>query len=186
MAENPLLTPEDKVALAELSGRLRKGRIAMQVRDSSRLRPWMRVFAYWDAFTPKTTLAESLLKASFLAKDQVSKQQLRLLRSRPDYLELRQRYEDGGANAALEMLKADLPFYMESHRKGLEMAMAAEDYNAIPKFTIHPMEIVHPRRHDLMAQQVTVNVMLSSKQEKLMLSERPVIEAEVVEPSSDE
>src|SRR6059036_1989996 len=93
---NPLLTPEDKIALAELPKRLRPGRIPAAIRDTSRLRPWMQLFAYWYAFAPKPTVSEQRIRASDFAKDQVSTGQIQKLKRRDDFCELVDKFQAGG------------------------------------------------------------------------------------------
>jgi len=184
MSNNPLLTPEDRAALAELPARLRKTRIPTQLRDTARLRPWMQLFAYWYAFTSKHSTTEACIKASELAHDSISKHQLTQLRRRPDFQELVEKFQAGGVEGALAKLKADLPFYVDSHRLGLEMAIKEKDYSVIPKYTLHALEIVHPRRNDLAQQNLQVNISLSPKQ--LAVEEADAIEvtAEPIAPDS--
>jgi len=176
MADNPILTPEDKVALAELPERMRRGRVERQVRDTSRLRPWMQMYAYWRAFAAKTNSTERRIKASGLACDQVSYNQIRNLERRSDFRDLVEKFQAGGVEGALAKLKADLPFYVDTHKKGTEMALEAGDYAAIPKFTLHALEIVSPRRNDLLQQNLQVNVVLSPRQ----LAREETAEIEVI------
>ena len=176
MSSNPLLSPEDKAALADLPRRLRVGRVSAAVRDTSRLRPWMQMFAYWYAFAPKPTVVEQRIRASEFARDQVSTPQINNLKRREDFRELVEKFQAGGVEGALAKLKADLPFYVDLHRKGAEMAYEAKDYAAIPKFTLHALEITSPRRNDLLQQTTIANVVVTEKQQALLTT--PPIETE--------
>ena len=181
-SENPLLTPEDRVALANLPRRVRAGRVAAAVRDHSRLRPWMQLFAYWYAFAPKPTVVEQRIRASEFACDQVSTPQINNLKRREDFRELVEKFQAGGVEGALAKLKADLPFYVDLHRKGAEMAYEAKDYAAIPKFTLHALEITSPRRNDLLQQNLQVNIQLSPKQLALEDADAIAVTAEPIAP----
>ena len=183
MSDNPLLTPEDKAALADLPAQLRRGRMERQVRDTSRLRPWMQMYAYWRAFAPKTNSTERRIKASGLSHDQVSYNQVRNLERRSDFRDLVEQFQAGGVEGALAKLKVDLPFYVDTHRKGLEMAVAAEDYAAIPKYTLHALEIVSPRRNDIGQQNLQVNITLSPKQLALEEAAEIAVTAEPIAPN---
>lgn len=176
--EADFLTPEERQTLRDLPKRMRARRIPAQLRDEKRLRPWMQIFAYWLAFAPfKTTVGERRIKASELARDQVSNGQVRVLLARADFRALMEKYQAGGVEGALEKLKADLPFYVDLHREGAEMARADGNYAVIPKYTLHALEIVAPRRNDLGQQNVQVNVTFSAKQ--LALEETPPLEVTV-------
>lgn len=180
--DNPLLTPEDKAILADMPRIERRGRVERAVRDTSRLRPWMQMYAYWRAFVSKSSSTERRIKASSLACDQVSYNQIRSLERRSDFRDLVEKFQAGGVEGALAKLKSDLPFYVDTHRKGLEMAVAAEDYAAIPKYTLHALEIVHPRRNDLAQQNLQVNITLSPKQLALEDADTIEIAAEPIAP----
>ena len=192
MAANPekpdFLTPEERQALKELPRRMRRKTrrtnfLERHQSEENFLRPWEQLFAYWLAFAPfKVTPVQKVQKATEFAHDTVTYGHVRYLLGRRDVKELMVKFQAGGIEAALEKLKSDLPFYVETHRKGLEMALEDGNYSVIPKYTLHALEIVAPRRNDLGQQNVQVNVTLSTKQQALLDSERPLIEAEVVRP----
>jgi len=182
MRDNALLTPEDKAALADMPRRMRQIRVRSQLRDMAKLRPWMQMFAYWYAFAPKTTVTECRIKARELAHDDVSSGDVAYLRRRPDFQELVEKFQAGGVEGALAKLKADLPFYVDSHRLGLEMAIKDKNYNVIPKYTLHALEITSPRRNDLLQQNLQVNISLSPKQMALEEGETLEVTAEPIAP----
>ena len=175
-----MLTAEDREVLRTLGHKMRKkarrlARLERPYEEDAALRSWEQLFAYWLAVgtSSKPTQVQLLQKATELAHNEVSWGHVRYLRNRDDFKKLVTEFRAAGVEGALAKLKSDLPFYVETHRRGLEMALDDGNYNVIPKYTLHALEIVAPRRNDLGQQNVQVNITLSSEQQKL-LETKPV------------
>lgn len=114
------------------------------------LRPWMKSFALWllspqpDGKRPK--VSAQTRKASELAGVPVTKEALRWLRKRPDFQLFVQTLEGSVTEAAKESLTLAHQFYVQSHRAGLELAVAAGDYKAIPAFTVPILDRIVPKK----------------------------------------
>ena len=181
---NPHLTDEDRAALHDLYLRERRQRATVQVRDPRRLMPWMRAFASWMADQPKQpSVTEQRLAASKCARATVGRQELAVLKHREDFQELLKTLEESAVARAREKMEADLPWYIEQHRVGLEMALKEGDYKKIPDYTSPAWERAWPRRDGVNVAAAHVSVTLSVSQ-AAALEKTPVeVEAVEVEPT---
>lgn len=200
MADNPLLTPEDKAALAELPQRIRDVRAQARIdaaatrtelrqalveAQKAHLAPWMVAFAEWYALQPKCySLKEQLRVAREFANAPLTQAELRNAKTRPDWHVLVDKFYQGGIVAARAKMEADASWYIDMHKKGLKKADEAEDYRAFPNFTLPWIERVAPRRDNLLQQNLQVNVILSEKQHALLDGTMPEVEAEVLPPAT--
>jgi len=178
---NALLTLEDHEMLRFVKQETHKRRTRIQALDLSVLRPWMRTYAAWLAMRPgRPTVTERRVQANLLAHDDVGEKTIRIIEARSDFRELLAKFEESAVALARSKLENDLPFYVEQHRKGLEMALAADDYKKIPDYTNPALERVWPRRDGANVASANVTITLSAGQVLALDVGLPVIEAEVV------
>lgn len=126
------------------------------------LRPWMKAFALW-LLSPqpegrRPSVSAQTKRASELAGYPITKEALRLTRKRPDFLLFLQTLHGSVTEAARESLTLAHRFYVESHQRGLEMALAAGDYKAVPAFTVPVLDRVAPRKADTQVGSKTIIV----------------------------
>ena len=182
ISRNPHLTDEDRAALKDLHLRERRQRATVQVRDTRKLMPWMRAFASWLAEQPKQpSITEQRMAASSCARATVGRNELAVLKHRTDFQELLKTLEDSAVARAREKLEADLPFYVDMHAKGLEMAIADGNYQKIPDFTTPALERAWPRRDGANVAATHVSVTLSVTQAAALQGTPVEVEAVEVE-----
>jgi len=178
MPENPLLTPEDKVALAILK---KIPHVKAEERDAwadiykTGLRRWQRELAEWCAAQPiAPSRKEMAAVATQLSGTKVTYNMMRSITVKPEFVDLLTRATNTAQGEARVKFENDLPFYVEKHREGLEKAVAAENYVAYKHFTVPALERLWPRGDHAAQQNLQVNVTLNARQ--LAREDAPEIE----------
>ncbi len=126
----------------------------------------------------KPTNAEQIEVLEELLQVKVTEEALRKLRRRAEFKEYFNNLIDDRDKANVRKLKSKMPEAIDAHFKGLDMAVTAEDYRAIPAYTNPILDRVIPRRDALQAQQQVINIVLTPKQEALLGEETTVVEAD--------
>lgn len=150
-----------------------------------RLRSWEYEFIDWFALQiGKPSSEEQIDKASELAEKSVGYTyilNLRKLKAFEDY------YRDmlaGHMKRAKAKFSKDMPRYAEIHKEAMEMAFAAEDYKAVPAFTVPALDRFYPKREDVAAK-TEISISLTTARQDMIDEEIPEVDFEVVEEEDD-
>lgn len=153
---NPLLTPEDRAALARLSRK--HSPAARDVRHGTYLRPWMLRYAEWLILSPGyPSRAARITQANTLAKSDVSRNGVYALEARPDFKAYCEELQRGPLEEARAKFRSRLPKYVDAHEQALDMAREAGDYKAVAQISEPALDRVMPKKGDaVQATQVTI------------------------------
>ena len=89
--------------------------------------------------------------------------------------------QERGLRAARERLGEIAYKAVDNLDWAMDSARSENDYEAMPKITGQVLERTMPRRDDLSAGKLTINIQLSERQHALLHSPLEPIEAEIVE-----
>jgi len=163
------------------------------------LAPWHVGMANYDAneFLPghgkgppkeAQCVAASLLankgRDPALPKVVITYDQIRSLRRRDDYRALVDTIKQGGIEAARATLVNNMPAYMAAHFDALMWAREKKDINGIATLASPVLKAVLPQ--EIGPSKAVFNITFSDTRERLLTSERPIIEAEIVPPEEPE
>lgn len=142
------------------------------------LEKWHMAYAEWDVTRGRGNLPESqhLAQASLFAGRAVTAPELRSLRYRSvAYKQYRTLVSNSEyVQAARKRFEAMMLPAVDAHHRAIELAVAAEDYKAIPALTVPVLDRIVPKRdQNLSATQV--NITLSLKQSALLDAD-PIID----------
>jgi hypothetical protein len=119
------------------------------VREQASLQQWQRLFAAWYAHVPiKPTIRDCVNYARAITKFRIGDTTIKELMRRPDFQRLVVMFRESEQKRAKELLNADYQTYLEAHRAGLDMALAAGDYRAVPPFTTPMLERISPKKEE--------------------------------------
>jgi len=132
------------------------------------LLPWQFAFAEWLANQDhRQPVAEQVAKAEELAQRSVSAASLRALRRRKQFREFYERLRKDALSKARAMLERRYPKFVQAHEDGLDAALDAGDYRAVPSFTVPVLDRVAPKR-DIAQANAVVTIHLTEKQQALL------------------
>ena len=166
------------------------------------LPPWGAGFGYWEAnqsWTPRgkgrrgpskeeqCTVATKLANRGrdpALGPVVITYDQIRQLRKREDYKEFLATTIVGGFDAGKALLVNNIPAYVQAHFDALMWAHEKKDINGIATLASPVLKSVLPQEN--VVQKAVFNITFSDTRERLLTSERPVIEAEIIPPEAFE
>lgn len=186
------VTDEDatKALIAQTQSRDAIGRVGRQLQQQY-LMPWMRAYAEWltlECVTPPKTPVRQT-NARRLSRCPVSREHLRALEQRADFMAYCEELAKGPLEQARARFASRLPDYVDSHYEALDLARTAKDYNAMGRLAEPALDRVFPKKaENVVATQVTIT--LSPAQTKAITSAYeapPLLVSEVVpEPAADD
>lgn len=135
------------------------------VREQPSLMQWQRLFAAWYAHLPiQPTTRDCVNYARAITKFRIGDLTVKELIKRTDFQRLVVVFRESEQKRAKELLNADYQSYLEAHRAGLDMALAAGDYRAVPPFTTPMLERISPKKEDPEARptQIIINLPASA------------------------
>lgn len=121
---------------------------------------WQRMVAAWYATVPYATPKSILRYARDLTKLEVTPGAIRALFERKDFQQLVEQFKAAPSLRIREIAEFDYNFYLDAHRQGLQMAIAANDHRGIPAYTTPMLDRMLPKKAegDQRAQVVVVNL----------------------------
>ena len=153
------------------------------------LQPWEFVLIEWcvqqEAFGRWPTVPAQMEKATELVGQTIGKKYIQGLKKSVAYKEYAAAIRRDQLKAARKKLAADMPFYINSHRIGLEGVLANEDYRAVPSFTNAAIDRVMPKR-DNIQQATAITINLSDHRQAMVDAEPIEIEYELIEDEDGE
>lgn len=151
------------------------------VREQVVLLQWQRLFAAWFAHLPVAPSIEDCVRyVRAITTFKVSASAIRELLHRNDFGQLVARFRESEQLRAKELLNADYQIYVDAHRRGLQMALDAEDYRAVPPFTAPMLDRVAPRKDDQVAKSPTIIINLGG------VAQQEVLKLQIASPSQDD
>ena len=146
---------------------------------------WQKDFARWCVVRSQhVSVEEKQAKLAELTGRPWTKAQLRTLQSAGLFREYVKVLREGGVPLARARIGEISPVAVENLAWAMEQARGKSDYNFMPKAAATILDKTLERSPHTFEQNVQINVTLSAKQEKLIVSERPILEAEIVESDS--
>ncbi len=143
------------------------------VREQVSLQQWQRLFAAWYAHVAiQPTIRDCVAYARAITKFRIGDTTIKELMKRADFQRLVVVFRESEQKRAKELLNADYQTYLEAHRAGLDMALAAGDYRAVPPFTTPMLERISPKKEDAEARptQIIINLPASASAELARIS----------------
>ena len=145
--------------------------LAREVTERRRLLPWMKQFAAWlvSADTPREqsglpSTTEQVKYVERITARRVSYATLRQLRRRGDFIAYLDTLEGSVETRAKERLVNDYEFYVDAHRRAVEMALAANDHRAIAGLTGPILDRVLPKKQEITATSQKIVITMSAEQ----------------------
>jgi len=174
---NPLLSPEDVQALADLNARLKLAR-----QPPKGLLPWMRLFAVDYALARSSFSKDELLELArkFSNNPALSRLKLNQVMRRQDFRDLVEKFVADTEAAAREKLQAMLPKTLLYVEESIDHAREAKDYKAMPTVVEPVLGRTVPKKEEKEQQTPQVVVNLGGKFAQ-MFAETAMQEAEVEE-----
>jgi hypothetical protein len=109
---------------------------------------------------------------------------VRTTKEHPDFIALVDSIRQNGIEATTELARTifanNLPTLAAYHQWAADMARAKQDYRAMPMFTGPLFKHLLPDTN--VSHKAVFNITFSDTRERLLVSERPIIEAEIVPP----
>lgn len=117
------------------------------------LREWQRALAAAIAQSPeRLKLTEIRALARAITNYRISLGAVRATLKRDDFRRLVDKFRANEAARARQMFETDAAAYVQAHKRGLDMALAAEDHRAIPSYTVPALDRIWPKKEDQAAQ----------------------------------
>ena len=138
-------------------------------------------FAEWLAAQPEhVPVDDQIEKAQEIYQRVFDRRKLRALRTRVEFKKYFAMLVEDNLAAARARLENTMIDYVKADHEGLDMALKAGDYRAIPQYTTKAFDRVWPKRDDQpIVQAVQIN--LTAKQQELLTSDAPEIEVEMLD-----
>lgn len=136
--------------------------------------PWMKAFCLWllaphpGGRKPRTQ--EQTRKASELAGYPITRKSLYQMRKRPDVQLFLQTLRASVTESAKEALALQHRRYVEAHLEGLERALEAGDYRAVPAYTVPILDRIVPKKQDPGAGNKTIVVHVNEATARTLMS----------------
>lgn len=149
------------------------------VDDQPFLRQWQRLFAAWYAVHPvKPRILECVEYCRAITHWRVPRATVEKLLRREDFQTLTRQFRESERLRTQELLTADYQYYLDAHRKGLDMALEAGDHRGIPAFTNPILDRIAPKRTEEGQKAAMVNIVLQGSVAKLAQS---FVQGEIIE-----
>lgn len=163
------------------------------VRQQTSLLQWQRLFAAWFAHLPVSPgINDCVRYVRATTKYRVGADAIRTLMARQDWQRMVVSFRESEPKRARELLNADHQTYVDAHREGLNLALAAGDYRAVPPFTVPMLDRVAPKREEETERRPTIVINIAGsaglelgKVTQGALREADIIDAEVIEITED-
>lgn len=157
------------------------------VREQVSLLQWQRLFAAWFAQLPvEPSLEDCIRYVRAITTFRVGASTIRELLRRNDFGLLVARFRESEQLRAKELLNADYQTYVDAHRQGLQMALDAQDYRAVPPFTAPMLDRIAPKKDDQIQKSPTIIINLGGlagqEVQKLKIAEvQDIVDADILE-----
>jgi len=173
---------------------------ALTKKPRYKLAPWQSRFALYYAteaahgtIPKETQVAVAQLYANegrdaTLPPFVMTYDKVRTTKEHPDFIALVDSIREKGVEATTELARTifanNLPTLAAYHQWAADMARQKQDYRAMPMFTSPLFKHLLPDAG--VVQKAVFNITFSDTRERLLTSERPIIEAEIIPPDTPE
>lgn len=148
------------------------------------LPPWQSAFAEWLSSQPDKPSTQAQRKmASALLRQTISPKALRRVIRNPAFIRYLALLNADALRRSRAILEQHYTEGVHAHLSGMRSALDANDYKALPSFTVPILDRVVPKKEQVAAA-TQVNVVLSTKQQALIAGDAPEVTYEVLPPDA--